>query len=172
MAIYAAKSHLSDMTALRTFGQIISRIGNTKVTLIGSVVSVSGFTTLVLYFHSELLALVSLGILGTGFQLLHQGSININLVSTPKKQTGVSFGISNVFYLMGGAIGPAVVGMYMQANQISIKGIPGSFPSSESYIFIFSTGLILSVISIVVDIVAMDKINKSASALGTEFAAT
>jgi MFS family permease len=155
-----------------TFGQIISRIGNTKVTLIGSVVSVSGFTTLVLYFHSELLALVSLGILGTGFQLLHQGSININLVSTPKKQTGVSFGISNVFYLMGGAIGPAVVGMYMHANQISIKGIPGSFPSSESYIFIFSTGLILSVISIVVDIVAMDKINKSASAFGTEFAAT
>lgn len=151
----------------------MSRIGNTKVTLIGSIVSVLGFTTLVLFFHSEFVVLVSLGVLGTGFQLLHQGSININLVSTPKKQTGISFGISNVFYLVGGAMGPAIVGMYMQANQISTKGIAGSFPSSESYILIFSTGIVLSVISIIVDIVAMDKITKkrkNASTFGTEFA--
>jgi hypothetical protein len=58
------------------------------------------------------------------------------------------------------AIGPAVVGMYMQANQISINGIPASFPSSECYIFIFSPGLRLSII---VCIVAMDMINKRAS---------
>jgi MFS family permease len=155
-----------------SFGYIMSRIGNTKVTLIGSIVSVLGFTTLVLFFHSEFVVLISLGVLGAGFQLLHQGSININLVSTPKKQTGISFGISNVFYLVGGAIGPAIVGMYMQANQISTKGIGGSFPSSESYILIFSTGIVLSIISIIVDIVAMDKITrkrKNAPTFGTEF---
>lgn len=159
-----------------SFGYIMSRIGNTKVTLIGSMVSVLGFTTLVLFFHSEFVVLISLGVLGAGFQLLHQGSININLVSTPKKQTGISFGISNVFYLVGGAMGPAIVGMYMQGNQISTKGIAGSFPSSESYILIFSTGIILSIISIIVDIVAMNKINNNnkdrnnASTFGTEFA--
>jgi fucose permease len=156
-----------------SFGYITSRIGNTKVTLIGSIVSVLGFTTLVLFFHSEFVVLVSLGVLGTGFQLLHQGSININLVSTPKRQTGISFGISNVFYLVGGAMGPAIVGIYMQANQISTKGIAGSFPSSESYILIFSTGIVLSIISIIVGIVAMDKITKkrkNASTFGTEFA--
>jgi MFS family permease len=158
-----------------SFGYIMSRIGNTKVTLIGSMVSVLGFTTLVLFFHSEFVVLISLGVLGAGFQLLHQGSININLVSTPKKQTGISFGISNVFYLVGGAMGPAIVGMYMQGNQISIKGISGSFPSSESYILIFSTCIILSIISIIVDIVAMNKINNNkgrnnASTFGTEFA--
>jgi MFS family permease len=155
-----------------SFGYIMSRIGNTKVTLIGSIVSVLGFTILVMFFQSESVVLVSLGVLGTGFQLLHQGSININLVSTPKRQTGISFGISNVFYLVGGAMGPAIVGMYMQANQISTKGIAGLFPSSESYILIFSTGVVLSIISIIVDIVAMDKITKrkkNASTLGTEF---
>jgi hypothetical protein len=138
-------------------------------------VSVLGFTTLVFFFHSEFVVLISLGVLGAGFQLLHQGSININLVSTPKKQTGISFGISNVFYLVGGAMGPAIVGMYMQENQTSTKGIAGSFPSSESYILIFSTGIILSIISIIVDIVVMNKINnnkdrKNASTFGTEFA--
>lgn len=160
-----------------SFGYIMSRIGNAKVTLIGSMVSVLGFTTLVFFFHSEFIVLISLGVLGAGFQLLHQGSININLVSTPKKQTGISFGISNVFYLVGGAMGPAIVGMYMQENQISTKGIAGSFPSSESYILIFSTGIILSIISIIVDIVVMNKINnndnkdrKNASTFGTEFA--
>jgi fucose permease len=102
--------------------------------------------------------LASLAILGTGSQLLHQGAININLVSTPKNQTGVSFGISNVFYLMGSALGPTIVGMYMQSNQISINRIAGSFPSSQSYLMIFYTGILLSIITILIDIIVMNTI--------------
>jgi MFS family permease len=108
-------------------GPIISKLGNTRVTLIGSIVSAIGFITLLLFFHSLGLLLISLAILGAGSQLLHQGAVNINLVSTPKNQTAISFGISNVFYLMGSSIGPTLVGMYMQSNQISINGIIGSF---------------------------------------------
>ena len=95
--------------------------------------------------------------------MLHQGAININLVATPKSQTGISFGISNVFYLMGSAIGPTIVGMYMQANQISINGVIGSFPSSESYILIFTTGIILSIITIIIDVLVMKKINQESN---------
>lgn len=141
-------------------GFIISKLGNTRVTLIGSIVSVIGFITLLLFFHSLGPLLISLAILGAGSQLLHQGAVNINLVSTPKNQTAISFGISNVFYLMGSAIGPTLVGMYMQSNQISINGI-GSFPSSQSYIMIFYTGILLSVVAILIDIIVMKEIRSN-----------
>ena len=133
-------------------GFVLSKIGNTRVILVGSVIGAIGFTTLVLFFHSIVPLLAGLAILGIGSQMLHQGAVNINLVSTPKHQTGISFGISNVFYLMGSAIGPTVVGMYMQANQVSINGIVGSFPSSQSYVLIFSTGIALSLLTIIIDI--------------------
>ncbi len=130
----------------------LSKLGNTRVILVGSVISAIGFTTLALFFHSIVPLLAGLAILGIGSQMLHQGAVNINLVSTPKNQTGVSFGISNVFYLMGSAIGPTVVGMYMQANQVTINGIVGSFPSLQSYLLIFSTGIALSLLTIIIDI--------------------
>ena len=133
-------------------GFVLSKLGNTRVILVGSVISAIGFTTLALFFHSIVPLLAGLSILGIGSQMLHQGAVNINLVSTPKHQTGISFGISNVFYLMGSAIGPTVVGMYMQANQVSINGIVGSFPSLQSYLLIFSTGIALSLLTIIIDI--------------------
>jgi fucose permease len=133
-------------------GLIISKLGNTRVILVGSVISAIGFTTLFLFFHSLVPLLAGLAILGIGSQMLHQGAININLVSTPKHQTGISFGISNVFYLMGSAIGPTIVGMYMHANQLSINGIPGLYPSSQAYAMIFSTGIALSLLTIIIDI--------------------
>jgi MFS family permease len=144
-------------------GIILSKLGNIKVILMGSIICTIGFIILVLFFYHLILLLTGLAILGIGSQLLHQGAININLVATPKSQTGISFGISNVFYLMGSAIGPTIVGMYMQANQISINGIIGSFPSSESYILIFSTGIMLSIITIIIDVLVMKKINQESN---------
>jgi len=35
------------------------------------------------------------------------------------------------------AIGPAIAGMYMQKDQVSVNGVSGSFPSSESYNMVF-----------------------------------
>jgi len=155
------------MAAYLTIGlsscPIISKLGNTKVTLMGSIVSAIGFITLLLFFHSLGPLLISLAILGAGSQLLHQGAVNINLVSTPKNQTAISFGISNVFYLMGSAIGPTLVGMYMQSNQISINVIIGSFPSSQSYIMIFYTGILLSIIAILIDMIVMKEIRNNSN---------
>ncbi|MGN6559336.1 MAG: MFS transporter [Candidatus Nitrosocosmicus sp.] len=142
-------------------GFILSRLGNSKVVLVGSGICAIGFAVLSLSFQSIEPLLVSLVVLGIGSQLLHQGAININLVSTPKNLTGISFGISNVFYLMGSAIGPTVVGMYMQTNQASANLIHGSFPTSESYLLIFYTGVILSIITMILSAFVMKKIKVS-----------
>jgi MFS family permease len=138
-------------------GLILSKLGNIRVILAGSVISAAGFTTLALFFHSLVHLLAGLAILGIGSQMLHQGAININLVSTPRHQTGISFGISNVFYLLGSAIGPTIVGMYMHANQLSINGVHSSYPSHQAYFMIFSTGIALSLLTIIIDILISKK---------------
>jgi len=137
-------------------GIILSRLGNIRVIILGSILCVVGFTIMMSLFQNFEILLIGLSILGIGSQLLHQGAININLVSTPKNQTGISFGVSNVFYLMGSAIGPTIVGMFMQANKILIPGL-GSYPSSNSYILIFETGLILSAFSIILSLLILNK---------------
>lgn len=137
-------------------GIILSRLGNIRVIILGSILCVVGFTIMMSLFQNFDILFIGLSILGVGSQLLHQGAININLVSTPKNQTGISFGISNVFYLMGSAIGPTIVGMFMQANKTLIPGL-GSFPSSNSYILIFETGLILSAFSVLLSLLILNK---------------
>jgi len=56
--------------------------------------------------------------------------------------------------IVGSAIGPALAGMYMQSNQsiIDIGGIIQHLPSGESYNLIFITGILLSVVTIILAI--------------------
>jgi hypothetical protein len=62
---------------------------------------------------------------------------------------------------MGSAIGPTVVGMYMQTNQTSVNFINGLFPSPQSYLLIFCTGLILSIGTIILSAIVIKKIKQN-----------
>jgi hypothetical protein len=54
-----------------------------------------------------------------------------------------------LFNLVGGSIGPAFAGIYMQTHQAMVKGVSGSFPSSESYNLIFLSLALASLIPLV-----------------------
>jgi hypothetical protein len=58
------------------------------------------------------------------------------------------------------AIGPAIAGMYMQKDQVSVNGVSGSFPSSESYNMVFLTATILSMVSISFSIILKRRMQK------------
>ena len=77
--------------------------------------------------------------------------MNVVVLSTPKEYSGISLGTTTLMRIVGSAIGPALAGMYMQSNQsiIDIGGIIQHLPSAESYNLIFLTGMLLSVIAIV-----------------------
>ncbi len=77
--------------------------------------------------------------------------MNVVVLSTPKRYSGISFGRLMLMRIVGSAIGPALAGMYMQANQsiIDIGAITQHFPSEESYNLIFLTGVLLSIVSMV-----------------------
>ena len=114
--------------ALSVFGFIVSKLGNIKPTIIGSIVSALGFSSLFLFHSNGILVSTNLAIIAGGLSLMQVGGFDIVLQSTPRKFSGISLGMTVLFNLVGGSVGPAVAGIYMQANQVLIKGV-GSYPS-------------------------------------------
>ena len=132
-------------------GFIVSKLGNIKPTIIGSIVSALGFSSLFLFHSNGILVSTNLAIIAGGLSLMQVGGFDIVLQSTPRKFSGISLGMTVLFNLVGGSVGPAVAGIYMQANQVLIKGV-GSYPSPDSYNLIFLTIALASLIPIVLSI--------------------
>ena len=132
-------------------GFIVSKLGNIKPTIIGSIVSALGFFSLFLFHSNGILVSTNLAIIAGGLSLMQVGGFDIVLQSTPRKFSGISLGMTVLFNLVGGSVGPAVAGIYMQANQVLIKGV-GSYPSPDSYNLIFLTIALASLIPIALSI--------------------
>jgi MFS family permease len=132
-------------------GFIVSKLGNVKPTIIGSIVSALGFSSLFLFHSNGILVSTNLAIIAGGLSLMQVGGFDIILQSTPRKFSGISLGMTVLFNLVGGSVGPAVAGIYMQTNQVLIKNV-GSYPSPESYSLIFLTIALASFIPIALSI--------------------
>jgi MFS family permease len=129
-------------------GFIVSKIGNFKPIVVGSVLTTFGFASLFAFHANEFSISLNLIIISAGLSLTQVGAFNITLQHTPHQYSGVSIGISVVLVLMGSSIGPVIASTYMQAFQESVIGIGGqSFPSQLSYDLIFITATIISMIS-------------------------
>jgi MFS family permease len=137
-----------------TSGFIISRLGSLKPIIGGSVISALGFFSLVFFHSSEMTVSLNLAVIATGLSLTNVGVMNVLIFSTPKEHSGTVFGMSSLIRIVGSSIGPALAGMYMQANQsrINVQGVIASFPSPESYTLIFITAAVLSLVSVALSI--------------------
>ncbi len=133
-------------------GFLISKIGNIKPTIVGSIISTIGFFFIFIYHSTEFIIAVELSIIAIGLSLVEIGAFNIVLVSTPLHLSGTSLGITMLLFLIGMSVGPTISGIYLQSFQSSIKGINGSFPSIFSYNMIFLTAVIISIFSIILTI--------------------
>jgi MFS family permease len=133
-------------------GIIISKLGNAKPTILGSIIAVIGFFSLFIFHSTGFLVSTNLAIIASGLSLMRVGGLNIVLESTPRQFSGISLGMTTLFKMIGSSIGPAVAGIFMQTNQAIVKGVVGSFPSPDSYNMIFLTLALISVIPIVLAI--------------------
>ncbi len=132
-------------------GFIVSKLGNVKPTIIGSIVSSVGFSSLLIFHSNGSLVATNLAVIAGGLSLMQVGGFDIVLQSTPRKFSGISLGMTVLFNLVGGSVGPAVAGIFMQANQVFMKGV-GSYPSSDSYNLIFLTIALASLVPITLSI--------------------
>jgi MFS family permease len=144
-------------------GFLISRIGNIKPTIIGSVISVIGFSSLYIYHSTEFEIIINLSIIAGGLSLAEVGGFNITLVSVSPKVSGISMGITVLLFLIGMSIGPALSGIYLETFQspIMINKISYSFPSAFSYDMIFLTSALLSFIFLILAILTAKKIEST-----------
>ena len=129
-------------------GFIMSRLGNLRPTLAGSIISTIGFFSLFAFHSTQFLVATNLAVIAAGISLTQVGVFDITMKSTPKQFSGVSLGMTVVLSILGSSIGPAVAAIYMQQNQVFVKGIVGTFPSSMAYTLIFLTAAIVSIVSI------------------------
>jgi MFS family permease len=135
-------------------GFIVSKIGNLKPTIAGTIIMTIGFFILFMFHSTEFIVAINLAIVASGISLIQVGAFNITMEYTPMQFSGVSLGMSVVLVLIGSSIGPAIAAIYMQTHQeVITKGVSssnreGSFPSPISYNLIFLTAALVSAISI------------------------
>jgi MFS family permease len=144
-------------------GFIVSKMGNLKPTIAGTIIMTAGFFILFMFHSTEFMVAMNLAIVAAGISLMQVGAFNITMEYTPRQFSGVSLGMSVVLVLIGSSIGPAIAGIYMQTHQELAKGMSsvGSFPSPVAYNLIFLTAALISTISIVLAIILKRRMTQS-----------
>ena len=141
-------------------GFIMSMLGNLKPTLAGSIISTIGFFSLFIFHSTQLLVATNLAVIAAGISLTQVGIFDITMKSTPKQFSGISLGMTVVLNILGSSIGPAIAAIYMQQNQVFLKGIIGTFPSSIAYNLIFLTAAIVSIVSIALVMITKNRMSR------------
>ncbi|MBI3639507.1 MAG: MFS transporter [Thaumarchaeota archaeon] len=134
-------------------GFFLSRVGNFKLTTLGTIICTVGFFSILAFHNTESMISVTLAIISVGLSFTIVGCFNIILMSSPQKVQGISLGMSVLLMLVGNSLGPSLAGMYQQMYRDTIPKLSGSFPSAQAYDQIFLTAALLSVVSVLLVIV-------------------
>jgi MFS family permease len=131
-----------------TSGFIVNRIKNTKLTLIGTVISAIGFFVLLMFHSTEMMVSVGLTVLAAGLSLAITGAFNVILLSVPMQMTGIALGMTLLLNLVGMSVGPASAGALQQLYQGTVPGMDGQFPTQDAYNLIFLSAALISLASV------------------------
>lgn len=149
------------------FAPLSARITNTrgpKVTiLIGGVVLFLSYLALLFNRQTSISILEDTTLLGISLSFVFVGVINILLVSTPRKDAGVSTGMNVVFRNIGSAIAPAIGGVLestyvmpvlLGTYNYPVLGLPyfpifETFPSGQAFDYIYLVGLVFLAIMVI-----------------------
>jgi MFS family permease len=130
-------------------GFILNKVGNTRLTLLGTIISAIGFFSLLLFHSTESLVSVTLAIISAGLSLSITGVFNVVLLTAPIQATGIALGMALLLNLVGMSIGPSIAAMFQQMYQGTVDGVVGQqFPTQGAYNLIFLTAAIISLASI------------------------
>jgi MFS family permease len=151
-AVDAANVQLPFMIMFLVFASItpiiINRIGRLTPIFIGSVVSIVGSFGLLMFNSTEVAVSANLAIIASGLSMTITAVWNVVVSSSPKPFIGISVGVGALLLFLGMAIGPALTGVYLEADQ-TIEGVSGVYPSQASYNLVYLTSALLSAISFV-----------------------
>ena len=129
-------------------GFILNKVGNTRLTLLGTIISAIGFFSLLMFHSTEFMVSVTLAIISAGLSLSITGGFNVVLLSAPIQATGIALGMTLLLNLVGMSIGPSIAATFQQMYQGTVEGVAGEqFPTQEAYNLIFLTAALISLAS-------------------------
>ena len=82
-------------------GFIVSKMGNLRPTIAGTIVMTIGFFMLSIFHSTELIIAINLAVVAIGISAIQVGAFNITMEYTPRQYSGVSLGMSVVLVLIG-----------------------------------------------------------------------
>ncbi len=142
-------------------GFFLSKIGNFKLTALGTIICTIGFFSILIFHSSESVISATLTIISVGLSFSFVGGFNIILMSSPQKVQGISLGMTVLLVLVGQSLGPSLAGMFQQMFRDTIPKLAGSFPSAQAYNEIFLTSAVLSVVSVILALALRKKMESS-----------
>jgi MFS family permease len=147
-AVDAANVQLPFMIMFLIFSSItpiiISKIGNKKPIIIGSLISLIGSIGLLVSHSTEFGVSANLAVIATGLSLTITATWNMVVSESPKEFIGISTAVAALLIFIGME---SIAGVYME-NHSTIEGIQGSYPTLGSYNLVFLTSGLLSGISL------------------------
>lgn len=132
-------------------GFIISKLGSIKPIIAGSIITSAGFFALFFVHSSPTYVSAGLAVLSIGLSLTSVGAMNIIILATPRRYSGISLGMTSMLRIIGSSIGPVVAAMYLQTLQSQVMIGSGNFaslPSQESFSLVFLTAAAVSMVSV------------------------
>ena len=120
-----------------TSGFIVARLGSIRPTIMGASVSAFGFFMLTAFHSQPWMVSAALAVVSTGLSLGMTGVMNVILLVTPFRNMVTSIGMTSLLRIVGSAVGPAIAGVLMQLQPVTVPGHSGVFPSPESYTLIY-----------------------------------
>jgi MFS family permease len=129
-------------------GFILNKIKNTRLTLIGTIISAAGFFMLFMFHSTTEMVSIGLAVLAAGLSLSITGAFNVILLSVPMQMTGIALGMTLLLNLVGMSVGPALAGILQQTNQGTVPGLQGLFPTEAAYNLIFVIAALVSLASV------------------------
>jgi MFS family permease len=135
-----------------TSGFILNRVKNTKLMLLGTVISTIGFFVLLSFHSTENSVSIGLTVLAAGLALSISGGFNVILLSVPMQVTGIALGMTLLLNLVGMSLGPTLSGAFQETYKGTAPGIAGFFPTDHAYNLIFITAALVSLASVVMAI--------------------
>jgi MFS family permease len=135
-------------------GFMIDKFGNIKPLLIGSMASLIGYFSILVFHSLELSIIANIAAISIGATLISSAGWNILLRAVPVRFIGSSVGMTLVLDFIGMSIGPVIAGMYLQSNTEPLlkDNKVALFPSAEAYNLVFLTAALTSIIFIVLAI--------------------
>jgi MFS family permease len=163
-AVDAANVQLPFMIMFLVFASItpliINRIGRLNPIILGSIISILGSVGLLLFHSTELAVAANLSIIAAGLSLTITATWNVVVSSSQKLFIGISVGVGALLLFLGMAIGPALTGVYLENHQ-TIAGAPGSYPTLESYNWVYLTSALLSALSLAFVLILKKRASKT-----------